>query len=97
MELEESIVEVGTITLPFEDVYLHAYQAAVIEAQQLTTPVGMDQLISIGMAAGVQALFETHLRGETRTANTHEPCIDYYGRVWDEAHPVLAYIVTLFS
>jgi hypothetical protein len=92
MELEANGVEVAGISLPLENDYHEAYQAAVGLARESAPSLSDRQVDAIGRDAGVRALFDAHLRGETRTANTHEPCVDYYGRLWDEAHPLLAFL-----
>jgi hypothetical protein len=87
LELEDGGVDMGGLTLPFEDDYRQTYQGAIDQARLAEPEMTAQQLSSIGMAAGVQALFEAHLRRETRTAHTHEFTIDYYGHVWDEVNP----------
>lgn len=95
MELEANGVDVADISLPLENDYHQAYQEAVDLARESALSLSDGLVDAIGKDAGVQALFDAHLRGETRTANTHEPCIDYYGRLWDEAHPFLAFVSNL--
>lgn len=97
LELEGNGVDVASLTLPFEHYYRQAYQAAFDQARLSEPAMSVQQLGTIGMAAGIQALFGAHLRGETRTANTHQPCIDYYGHAWDEAHPIKAFMANLIS
>jgi hypothetical protein len=97
MELEENGVAVADLTLPFEGEYLRTYRVAAARARLAEPSTGAQQLDAIGMAAGVEALFAAHLRGETRTANTHETCLEYYGRHWDEAHPIKAFVANLLT
>lgn len=93
-ELETNGVIVTDLTLPYEEEYRWAYQNAV-ELARATSPGLSDQgLDAIGMTAGRQALFDTHMRGEPITATTHEIYLDYYGRLWDEAHPIWAYVLS---
>ncbi|MDX1616321.1 MAG: DUF6782 family putative metallopeptidase [Candidatus Promineifilaceae bacterium] len=97
MELEENGVDVTGASMAFEDDYIRAYRIAAAQARLSDASADAQQLDAIGQEAGVQALYETHLRGETRTANTKEACRDYYGRQWDEANPIKALLASLFS
>lgn len=94
MELERNGVDVANITLPLEDDYRQAYQDAVDQARRTAPMRSAEQLDAFGKAAGVQALYGAHLRGETSTSNTHETVLDYYGRLWDEVHPVYAFLAS---
>lgn len=95
LELEANGVDMGGLTLPLEQEYREAYQGAVDQARLAEPAPGARELSSIGMTAGVQALFNAHLRRETRSANTHEFIIDYYGRAWDEANPNKVFVTNL--
>ncbi len=95
MELERNGVDVADIALPLEDDYRHAYQEAVEQARRTAPTTSARQLDAVGKAAGVQALYDAHLRGETSTSNTHETVLSYYGRMWDEVHPVKAFMASL--
>lgn len=97
MELEEIGVDVTGITLPLENSYRQAYQEAAKEAGLSAPSLSPQQLDSIGMAAGEQALFGAFASGEITTSNTHEPYTDYYGKAWDEVHPFMAFVAYLFS
>lgn len=97
MELAEQGVDVEGTVLPFEDVYRQAYKSAIDRSRLLSPSLSADQLHAIGRAAGAQVLFEAHLRGETRTSNTHETCFEYYARLWDEVHPIRSFVATLLS
>lgn len=97
MELEANGVAVTDLTLPFEGDYRRTYRVAVAQAKLSELSRSAQQLDDIGMAAGVQVLFGAHLRGETRTANTNESYPEYYGRHWDEVHPIWAFMARLMS
>lgn len=92
MELEQLGSQVTKVTFPMEDRYREAYQLATEQASLIGTNLSKPELDAIGQAAGEQALFDAFIGGEIQTSNTYDSYPDYYGRVWDEVHPIQALI-----
>lgn len=97
MELEAADLPASEITLPLETLYRAAHQAAVEGASSGMLVPDEADLGTIGETAGEQALFKAFASGEVKTSNSYEPYPDYYGRDWDEAHLVKAYIAGLLT
>ena len=97
MELEKTGLQAANVTLPLEDHYRQAYQATVGQARLSEASLSERQLEATGRTAGQQALYEAFASGEVKTSNTYEPYPEYYGRDWDEAHPIKALVAGLFA
>ncbi len=97
IELQENGFDVANVSLPFENDYRQAYQDAMAQAGLSSTATSAQQLTVIGMMAGEQALFDAFLSGQIRTSNTDETYPDYYGRLWDEAHPIRSFVASLLT
>ena len=97
MELEKIGLHVANITLPLENQYRQAYQVASDQTKLSDATLNENQLDNIGRSAGLQALYEAFASGDVKTSNTYDSYPDYYGRDWDRAHPVKAFIADIFG